>query len=115
VAECASRFSIYGCVLLIGLLSNGAVCAAELADPTQPLVSSSAGKPAAATDNQLPVLQSIIYSRQQRRVVLNGQVCREGTQVGRYRVQAIYADRVVVEADGVRHTLRLFSHKVRYE
>jgi hypothetical protein len=120
VVELCARFKRQRCVLLFSLLfSVGASVTSSadvLPDPTQPLLAASSGAgQTTAADSQLPVLQSIIYSKQQRKAVLNGRACREGALVGRYRVRAIYADRVVVEADGVRHTLRLFSHKVRYE
>jgi hypothetical protein len=115
VVELVSRYSLLRCVLLLGLLLSGIARADELPDPTQPLTTASAANSTLTTASQLPVLQSIIYGPKQRKAVLDGHACHEGTLVGRYRVQAIYADRVVVEADGVRHTLRLFSHKVRYE
>ncbi|MDD2843211.1 MAG: hypothetical protein PHD18_12500 [Tolumonas sp.] len=115
MVELVSRYSLLRCVLLLGLLLSGIVRADELPDPTQPLTAASAANSTLTTASQLPVLQSIIYGPQQRKAVLDGHVCHEGTRIGRYRVQAIYADRVVVAADGVRHTLRLFSHKVRYE
>jgi len=115
VVELVSRFLPRSCVLLLGLLLSGIARADELPDPTRPLTTASAANSTLTTASQLPVLQSIIYGPKQRKAVLDGHACHEGTLVGRYRVQAIYADRVVVEADGVRHTLRLFSHKVRYE
>ncbi len=116
MVELCARFKLPSCALLVGLLFSVAVSADILPDPTQPLISAMPGEgQMASTNSQLPVLQSIIYSKQQRKAVLDGRACREGALVGRYRVRAIYADRVVVEADGVRHTLRLFSHKVRYE
>jgi hypothetical protein len=116
VVEFDLRFKRCLGLLLAGVLLNGTVCAEMLPDPTQPLGQSTSGAEKTVMMNSaLPVLQSIIYSKQQRRAVLDGHACREGSQVGHYRVRAIYADRVVVEADGVQHTLRLFSHKVRYE
>ena len=50
-----------------------------------------------------------------RKAIIDGQVCREGTQIEGYRVKAIYADKVIITGPGGQHTLRLFSHKVRYE
>ena len=116
MVDFCARFKRQCCVLLFGLLFSVVVSADVLPDPTQPLLAGTSGAgQTAAANSQLPVLQSIIYSKQQRKAVLDGRACREGALVGRYRVRAIYADRVVVEADGIRHTLRLFSHKVRYE
>lgn len=116
MVEFDARFQRWHCVLLVGWLLSCTVSADVLPDPTQPLVQSASGaEKTAVTSSQLPVLQSIIYSKQQRKAVLDGHVCHEGSPLGRYRVKAIFADRVVVEAEGVQHTLRLFSHKVRYE
>lgn len=115
MVELCSRFLCRRCVLLSGLMLGVAVHADVLPDPTQPLLTTSGAVQTGTAASPLPVLQSIMYGKQWRKAVLDGHVCREGARVGRYRVRAIYADRVVVEADGVRHTLRLFSHKVRYE
>ena len=84
----------------------GTVSAATLPDPTRPLAG-----PAAT----LPVLQTIIYGSNVRKAIIDGQVCREGTQIEGYRVKAIYADKVIITGPDGQHTLRLFSHKVRYE
>lgn len=87
-----------------------------LPDPTAPLQSqqgtASAGQPSAA----LPVLQSIFYGGSVRRAIMNGRGYQEGSMVGQYKVLAIRVDHVVLEgADGTKHTLKLFSYRVRYK
>lgn len=111
-----SRFILRHCVLLAGFVVCLTTQAENLPDPTQPFsIVSGNSQALASTTSALPVLQSIIYGKRIRHAVLDGKVCQEGSTIGRYRIRAIYVDHVVVEADGIRHTLRLFSHKVRYE
>lgn len=96
----------------------GTVSAATLPDPTRPLAgpaATAARDNAAITKAALPVLQTIIYGSNVRKAIIDGQVCREGTQIEGYRVKAIYADKVIITGPDGQHTLRLFSHKVRYE
>jgi hypothetical protein len=102
-------------ILLLGFLFSAVVQADALPDPTLPLNNNQATSSVVhAAGAQLPNLQSIIYGKR-RRAILDGQICHEGSVIGRYRVKVIYANRVVIEADGTLHTLKLFSHKVRYE
>ena len=77
MVELCARFKLPSCVLLVGLLFSVVVSADVLPDPTQPLTATTPGAgQMAATNSQLPVLQSIIYSKQQRKAVLDGGLSR---------------------------------------
>lgn len=93
-------------------LAHGAV--ETLQDPTQPLTGSVQGQVARHVET-LPRLQGLLLGRGPRQAILDGETYRLGQVVAGYRVADIRPDGVVLELNGQRHTLPLYSSKVKIQ
>ncbi len=85
-----------------------------LQDPTQPLTGSVQGQ-AAQHVEALPRLQGLLLGHGPRQAILDGESYRLGQLVAGYRVVNIGQDGVVLERNGQRHTLPLYSSKVKIQ
>ena len=101
-------------VCLLGMLSCP-LLADTLVDPTMPLAGMPDSDNPTLSQQPLPQLQGIVISNAGRSAVLNGLNVQIGQQVAGYRVLAIHSDAVILERDGRRQTLSLYSDKVRIQ
>ena len=85
-----------------------------LQDPTQPLTGAVQGQVAQHV-GRLPSLQGLLLGRGPRQAILDGESYRLGQIVAGYRVADIRPDGVVLERNGQRHTLPLYSSKVKIQ
>ena len=85
-----------------------------LQDPTQPLTGSVQGQVAQHVET-LPSLQGLLLGRGPRQAILDGESYRLRQIVAGYRVADIRPDGVVLERNGQRHTLPLYSSKVKIQ
>ena len=102
-------------LLMLMLPCSLAQAAVEtLQDPTQPLTGSVQGQVAQHVET-LPSLQGLLLGRGPRQAILDGESYRVGQLVAGYRVADIRPDGVVLERNGQRHTLPLYSSKVKIQ
>jgi MSHA biogenesis protein MshK len=85
-----------------------------LQDPTLPLTGTASGNRAQHVE-KLPRLQGLILGRGPQRAILDGESYRLGERVAGYRLVNIRRDGVVLERDGQRHSLPLYSSKVKIQ
>lgn len=104
-----------GCLILLLASLSAAAGADTLVDPTQPLTGATSTAGAGQQRQSLPALQGIVMSSSGRSAMLNGQSVRVGQSVAGYRVLAIHTGNVILERDGQRHSLSLYSDKVRIQ
>ena len=101
--------------LVLWLPCCGALAASEiLQDPTQPLQGTGAGQQARQLE-ALPRLQGLVLGLGPLQAILNGHSYGLGEPVAGYRLVAIHRDGVVLERDGERHVLPLYSSKVKIQ
>lgn len=97
-------------LVILAILQAGTARAQELQDPTKPARYRAA--PAAQQQEQATgelQLESIIYSAERRRAVINGQSLSEGDRIGEALLQRIDRYSVVVRLDGENRVLQLNS------
>jgi MSHA biogenesis protein MshK len=104
----------FGLTLGIALAAvSGLACAAgegELRDPTRPPQQVIQATAPASTDAPAPepMLQSVLISGTRKSAIIDGERYKLGDTVSGARLVAIGEGEVVLIADGVRKTLRLF-------
>ncbi len=102
--------------LAIGLPCCGVWAATEtLQDPTQPLQGLRGNGAVTQQAAALPRLQGLVQGRGPQQALLNGHSYHLGDNVAGYRLVAIHRDGVVLERDGQRHALSLYSSKVKIQ
>ena len=92
--------------LLIAALLGAGSAPLPAADPNDPM-RPERPEPASQRGQALYHLSAVFASDERRSAVLNGRLVRVGHEVGRARVVAIEADRVILDVDGVERIARL--------
>lgn len=111
-----SRFSI-PCMALLALAATQVVAGEELGDPTrptalvEPLSAPAVGAPASAGPRWH--LGSTVVSEARQIAVINGRTLRRGDRIEKATLLEIFKDRVVLDYEGRRMTVRLRPETVQ--
>lgn len=99
-------FKLYLCAILLPFVAFG-----QSVDPTRPLIGASTNSSKTVQKNEL-ILQSIISGNEDKRVIINGKLLKEGQRINQYTLLKINDNNVMLSSSEKQLKLSLYQQVI---